>query len=180
MTFLTLMAGTAAVEAVRRRGVARAEIKWPNDIVVTPAHGGAWRKLAGILAEATVVGREIEYIVLGVGVNLRTPMVPDVRNIATSVEEERGGAADCGALLRDLADGLARGRAALREGRVEAVLRAWRAAAPSSCGRRVTWRQGGQAVRGGDSRHSRVRAPARGGRRPRARPGGGRDPVGVA
>ncbi|MCL4812358.1 MAG: biotin--[acetyl-CoA-carboxylase] ligase [Vicinamibacteraceae bacterium] len=141
-TLITLMAGVATVEAVRRQGASRAELKWPNDIVVPVGGGGAWRKMAGILAEATVVGTDIEFIVLGIGVNLRTPSAEELRAITTSIEEERGEPADRGRLLYDLVERLAHGRALLREGRFDDVLDAWRAAAPSARGRRVEWRDG--------------------------------------
>lgn len=165
-TLLTLMAGVAAVEAVRRQGVARAEIKWPNDIVVPVAPGGAWRKMAGILADASIVGLDIEFIVLGVGVNLRTPRVDDLPGVSTSLEDERGRPADRGVLFRDLVDGLARGRTALRAGRFDAVLEAWRAAAPSLRGRSVTWREGGHVRTGttvgiDEAGHLRVSADGR-------------------
>jgi len=39
-----------------------AEIKWPNDLVVSK------RKLAGILAEGVAQGQDLQYIVLGFGV----------------------------------------------------------------------------------------------------------------
>jgi BirA family biotin operon repressor/biotin-[acetyl-CoA-carboxylase] ligase len=147
-TLLTLMAGVATVEAVRHAGVERAEIKWPNDIVVPSAHGGRWRKMAGILAEATIVGRDIDFIVLGIGVNLRRPGEAGADDLWTSIAEETGRPAERGILLRGLLEALAHGRAALRAGRADAVLEAWRAAAPSARGRRVGWRDGDRARTG--------------------------------
>jgi BirA family transcriptional regulator, biotin operon repressor / biotin---[acetyl-CoA-carboxylase] ligase len=64
---LTLLAGTAMVQACRELGDAGAACKWPNDVLV----GG--RKAAGILAESRVAGGRFEHVVLGIGANLREP-----------------------------------------------------------------------------------------------------------
>src|SRR5437763_11396999 len=57
---LSLVAGVAAARALRALGVARAALKWPNDLLI----GGA--KLGGILVETR--GR---LAVFGVGINCR-------------------------------------------------------------------------------------------------------------
>ncbi len=62
-------------------------IKWPNDLHVNG------RKLAGILPEAKVSAGALEYVVVGVGVNLyqRTEdFPPEIRERATSVVLEGG------------------------------------------------------------------------------------------
>jgi BirA family biotin operon repressor/biotin-[acetyl-CoA-carboxylase] ligase len=61
---LSLVAGVAVTRALRLAGVARAELKWPNDLLA----GGA--KLGGILVETRVSGREA-LAVFGIGINLR-------------------------------------------------------------------------------------------------------------
>jgi BirA family biotin operon repressor/biotin-[acetyl-CoA-carboxylase] ligase len=72
---LPLAAAVAVAEAVP----VRAEIKWPNDVLVDG------RKLAGILVE----GRPQEgWAVLGIGLNVSTPaeaFPPELREIATSL-----------------------------------------------------------------------------------------------
>lgn len=74
-----LRAGLAVSEAVEREGVERAEVKWPNDVMV----GG--RKCAGILVEARP---QDGWAVIGIGINLSiTPeeFPPEFRDRATSV-----------------------------------------------------------------------------------------------
>lgn len=61
---LPLVAGVAVARALRSLGVARAALKWPNDIVVDAA------KLGGILVETKSSGDAIK-AVIGVGINLR-------------------------------------------------------------------------------------------------------------
>jgi BirA family biotin operon repressor/biotin-[acetyl-CoA-carboxylase] ligase len=57
--WLPLIAGVAMTRAVQSLGVARAGLKWPNDVLVDG------RKLSGILTELTPVG-----VVIGAGLNL--------------------------------------------------------------------------------------------------------------
>jgi BirA family biotin operon repressor/biotin-[acetyl-CoA-carboxylase] ligase len=57
-------------------------IKWPNDILV----GG--RKLAGVLTESSCDSERIEFVILGIGVNLNYPIasMPElIRQRATSI-----------------------------------------------------------------------------------------------
>src|SRR5919198_2054958 len=83
---LTLVASVALCQAVRQADVA-ASIKWPNDLLV----GG--RKLGGILLEMAAEPDQIQWVVLGIGVNVngRPEDFPEeVRPIATSMAIERG------------------------------------------------------------------------------------------
>lgn len=83
---LTLAAGVAVADAVNTLG-ARASLEWPNDCLV---HG---RKVAGILTEMSTRGSRIEFVVLGLGVNVNTTAFPpDLEPIATSLRRELGGA----------------------------------------------------------------------------------------
>ncbi len=59
--FLT---SVAVAETAEELGVDRALLKWPNDVIV----GG--RKLAGILPEARISSRSVEFIIMGIGLNV--------------------------------------------------------------------------------------------------------------
>lgn len=83
---LTLLASVALCQAVRQAGVP-AGIKWPNDLLA----GG--RKLAGILTELATDPDRVQWLVLGIGVNvnIREDELPgELRAIATSLAIERG------------------------------------------------------------------------------------------
>ncbi len=83
---LTLLASVALCQAVRQAGVP-AGIKWPNDLLA----GG--RKLAGILTELATDPDRVQWLVLGIGVNvnIREDELPgELRTIATSLAIERG------------------------------------------------------------------------------------------
>jgi BirA family biotin operon repressor/biotin-[acetyl-CoA-carboxylase] ligase len=78
---IALVAGLAVRDAVMRAapGVDVA-IKWPNDVVV------AGRKLAGVLVEATTVGKRVDAVIVGVGINVHTRVFPgEIAERATSV-----------------------------------------------------------------------------------------------
>jgi BirA family biotin operon repressor/biotin-[acetyl-CoA-carboxylase] ligase len=108
---LTLAAGVAVAEAC---GTGR--LKWPNDLLAPDG-----RKLAGILAEADGSGGRIDFVVLGVGVNLSSHMLPPDLGAAGL---DRFGPVDRDALLQCLLDRLDLwyGRLA----RPDEVLDAWR------------------------------------------------------
>ena len=82
---LTLLASVAVCQAVRQAGVL-AGIKWPNDLLA----GG--RKLAGILTELAADPDRVQWVVLGIGVNVnvRAEELPaELRPLATSLAMER-------------------------------------------------------------------------------------------
>ena len=64
MAALSLVAGVAAARALRNAGVARASLKWPNDLVVDGA------KLGGILGETRSAAGGTRAI-FGIGINCR-------------------------------------------------------------------------------------------------------------
>ena len=79
---ITLMAAVALVETVAFFVPSGAAIKWPNDILVNG------KKIAGILTEASWNSNRIEFVVLGIGVNLNFPaarMPEAIRQRATSL-----------------------------------------------------------------------------------------------
>lgn len=67
---LTLLAGVALREVVVGLGCDAVRLKWPNDLLI---HG---RKVAGILAEMSLVGERVNFVVLGVGINVNTVDFP--------------------------------------------------------------------------------------------------------
>jgi len=89
--FLSRTVGLAALslaDAFGMLGLAP-QIKWPNDILLND------RKVAGILIELAWDGEEVDYVVIGMGVNVAKASVPPADLItypATSLEHILGGA----------------------------------------------------------------------------------------
>lgn len=133
LSLLTLAAGVGVREGIAAATGLRADLKWPNDLLV------GTRKLAGILAEGLAIGSPGQAVVIGVGINVRRAAYPaDVAARATSVEDELGRPADPEALLGGVLDALSRRLAAL-DRNADDILHAWRAASPTAAGTRVEW-----------------------------------------
>jgi BirA family biotin operon repressor/biotin-[acetyl-CoA-carboxylase] ligase len=133
---LTLAGGVAIAEALREITGLPVEIKWPNDVL---APGGT-RKLAGILVEGSAAGGRFDHAVFGYGINVRAAAYPpELRDRATSLEEELGKPVDPAAILDSTLAALDARYDDLLEGRSGAVLERWRALAPGARGRRVRW-----------------------------------------
>lgn len=142
-SLLTLAAGVAIAEAVRAATGLPAEIKWPNDVLI------GRRKLAGILAEATMHGTSLPSVVLGIGMNLQAAAYPpDLRSRVTSIEAETGRPADRAFVLAEILAALNARYGDLREGRFDAILTAWRRLATALPGAHVEWDSPVGVVRG--------------------------------
>jgi len=87
---LSLIASVAVVYAISDWFTGKcAEIKWPNDVML------AGKKIAGILLESSVTGDTVEYVALGVGINVsQVEFPPEISCIATSLYLE--GSRDAG------------------------------------------------------------------------------------
>jgi BirA family transcriptional regulator, biotin operon repressor / biotin---[acetyl-CoA-carboxylase] ligase len=86
-TQLTVAAATSLARAVRQQTGLQPEIKWPNDLLLSG------KKVAGILTELSAELDCIQYVVLGIGldVNISQSELPaDLRKLATSLKIETG------------------------------------------------------------------------------------------
>ncbi len=82
---LTMVCSVAACEAIEALAPARAEIKWPNDLML----GG--RKLGGVLTEVSWSPRNPFAVVgMGINVNFDPSSLPGIPDNATSLLRETG------------------------------------------------------------------------------------------
>jgi len=83
---LIMITSVAVVRSIETVTGLKAQIKWPNDILING------KKTAGILVENSVKGNEVEYAVIGIGinVNLRASDFIDILPDATSLYNELG------------------------------------------------------------------------------------------
>ena len=147
--YITLAAGVAVAEGVRAATGLPLELKWPND-VVTPASGRSRRrKIAGILAEASSSADGVEYVVLGIGVNLTPAAYPrDIADRASCIETELGRPVEPGTIVGEVLCALASWWPALSAGDGGELLRKWRTLAPSASGAAVECESGGGLLHG--------------------------------
>lgn len=132
-TQLTIAAAVALHRALFAVTGLRAEIKWPNDLLL----GG--RKCAGILTELSAEPDRVRHVILGLGVdvNLAADDLPrDLRETATSLRLALGRPVDRPGLAACLLAELEAAYAALRGGGFEALADAWEEAC-STLGRQV-------------------------------------------
>ena len=80
---ITLMSAVAVALAIRKITHLGALIKWPNDIMIND------HKACGILTEMSAEVNTVNYIVLGIGVNVNTAKA-DLPKEATSLKHETG------------------------------------------------------------------------------------------
>lgn len=85
---ISIMTAVAAAEALKSQTDLSIKIKWPNDILVNG------KKVGGILAEISSDMEAIDYVVVGIGLNVNTPresFPAELREIATSllIEQEQ-------------------------------------------------------------------------------------------
>jgi BirA family biotin operon repressor/biotin-[acetyl-CoA-carboxylase] ligase len=111
---VTLMAGVAVAELLDPYCPGRVAIKWPNDILI----GG--KKICGILTEMKSTAAGVDFIVLGIGINVnmgREDFGRDLRDAATSLALETGQMVDRLTVMRDLFESIEKWyRLFLREG----------------------------------------------------------------
>lgn len=83
---LTFMAGLAVAKVLHEVFDLRVEAKWPNDLLVKG------RKICGILTEMNTTGENVNFVVIGVGVNtnfdVQKALPENLRGSATSLERE--------------------------------------------------------------------------------------------
>ena len=83
----TLMAAVAVANAMQRFNLP-AQIKWPNDIMFDG------RKVVGILTELSAQIEKVNYIVVGIGINVNIApkdFPADIKKVAASLSEINGG-----------------------------------------------------------------------------------------
>jgi BirA family biotin operon repressor/biotin-[acetyl-CoA-carboxylase] ligase len=83
--WLAMMAGLAAVSAVRLETNLAPALKWPNDLVLEIE--GVWHKFGGLLLEVDFENDRLDYAVLGSGINVNIPpdALPEAATPATSL-----------------------------------------------------------------------------------------------
>lgn len=151
--WMALAGGVAVADGIHAATALPLEIKWPNDII---AVGGAGfrsrRKIAGILAEASSGPDGVQYVVLGMGINLRpAAFPPELADRASSIESELGRPVDAGAVLAHVLASLNRTLGALGRSGPPALLARWLALSPSAHGASIEWDGGAGLTAGLDA-----------------------------
>ena len=144
ITQITVVSATALRRAIHQQTQLSPQIKWPNDILVSG------RKTAGILTELNAEVDRVNYVILGIGVdvNLSAAEFPaDLKKTATSLRTELGKSlsrADLAvAILRELDEDYVR----VCSGQFQAVADEWEKHC-GTLGHNVAIRVGDRVIRG--------------------------------
>ena len=86
LPMISILAGVAAVRAIRKTTGLEPGIKWPNDIML----GG--KKTGGILVESVLQGDKVTYAILGIGLNvgLDAQKEGEIADLATAINAAAG------------------------------------------------------------------------------------------
>ncbi|UCE44245.1 MAG: biotin--[acetyl-CoA-carboxylase] ligase [Candidatus Bathyarchaeota archaeon] len=120
---LTLAAAVAAAQTIKEMFGLDAEIKWPNDVLVSG------KKICGILTETSTKGETVDSAVVGIGINANTS--PDafpesLRNSLTSLKSELCEEIDRGDFLRALLEKIEYYYRFFAEEKFDLILQEWR------------------------------------------------------
>ncbi|HCT65655.1 MAG TPA: biotin--[acetyl-CoA-carboxylase] ligase [Lachnospiraceae bacterium] len=82
---ITLVAGLSVCQAINDVLGINSGIKWPNDIIIDG------KKVCGILTEMNAQINNVEFVVVGIGVNVNTDIFPEeLKDIAVSLSQIAG------------------------------------------------------------------------------------------
>jgi BirA family transcriptional regulator, biotin operon repressor / biotin---[acetyl-CoA-carboxylase] ligase len=84
---ISIVAGVAVAEVLNNYCPDRVELKWPNDVVING------KKVCGILSQVKTTVMEVDFIVLGIGINVNiiySQFPTEICNLATSLVIETG------------------------------------------------------------------------------------------
>ncbi len=99
VTRIPLVAAVALVRAIQRHTPTELRLKWPNDVLIQN------RKAAGILAEMSAEVDRLDWMILGIGVNVAitsAALPPDIRQTSTSLATGSTRTVQRVQLLRDI------------------------------------------------------------------------------
>lgn len=84
-SMLTLVSALAVAKGIEHMVDLPVQIKWPNDIVING------KKVCGILTEMSAQMDYVNYIVIGIGINVGNEELPEeIKDVATSIYLESG------------------------------------------------------------------------------------------
>lgn len=120
-SLIPFAAAVAVAEAIEAETGLEVECKWPNDLLIGK------KKVCGMLIESSILGTQIEKLVLGIGINVNQEEIPtDILPHATSLAIETRSEHDRVRLLQQILSSLEDQYARLMNEPSEHVLDAWK------------------------------------------------------
>ncbi len=136
LTYLSLLTALSVAQAIEDVVGQRAEIKWPNDVLIRR------KKVAGVLVETSARASAVDYVVIGIGLNVNQVQFPDdLAEHATSLFLETGNTHDQTTLFVSLMKYLDANYARLVSGDTESIRKMWSGYC-NMFGKHITFYQG--------------------------------------
>ena len=139
---LTFSASVAVAEAIEIVTGVKTELKWPNDVLI---HG---RKACGILLESDFEGEKLNYVVIGIGLNVNQAVFPDeIKTKAVSLSMAAGRSFDREELLSSILLRFKEVYESLKERDFYSIMKRWR----DKClmfGKRIKFNVAGKEIEG--------------------------------
>ena len=112
---LVMICSLAVCEAVREVTGLEPRVKWPNDVLIDG------RKVCGILTELGITGDKLDYVLVGMGINVNIDFTqsPEMMSLPTSLRMEAGHDVSRPELLLALLTEIERRYKDLRQGRFD-------------------------------------------------------------
>ncbi|HLN54401.1 MAG TPA: biotin--[acetyl-CoA-carboxylase] ligase [Bacteroidales bacterium] len=115
--FLVSMTVSLGLHDFVSRSVKDSAIKWPNDIYVKDD------KIAGILIESSTIGKQVQYMIAGIGININQEKFTGPARNPVSLRQVNGIEYDLDRCLYDLSHDLDSRYSQLRHGREGEIVR---------------------------------------------------------
>ena len=141
---ISIAAGVAVAEVLEKYCSGKIQLKWPNDVLLNE------KKICGILAQVKTNVCGIDFIVLGIGINVNfsyNQFPEDIRNLATSLSIETDREISRRELIIRLYENLAKWYKKLIADGFSAVKEKWLSMAPM-IGQRVQIMSGDEVISG--------------------------------
>ncbi|MCS7112006.1 MAG: biotin--[acetyl-CoA-carboxylase] ligase [Ignisphaera sp.] len=130
LQLLSLAGGVSVAKSIRELFNIDARVKWPNDVIINE------RKVCGILIEARAEADRMQYVMIGIGINVNNTLPQDLQSTAITIKSIVGVDVPRAPLLKSTIRGVDSFYRKLLEGVSVDIVREW-SLYSSTIGRRV-------------------------------------------
>lgn len=93
---ITIEIAETLVDIIKEKYNIKLEIKFPNDLIFNN------KKIGGILTESKIIGEEVRFLIIGIGINTcQKEFNNEIKDIASSIKEEFNVEIDAGEIITE-------------------------------------------------------------------------------
>ncbi len=93
---ITIEIAETLVDIIKEKYNIKLEIKFPNDLMFNN------KKIGGILTESKIIGEEVRFLIIGIGINTcQKEFNNEIKDIASSIKEEFNVEIDAGEIITE-------------------------------------------------------------------------------